>query len=91
MDTSLKKFEYLAGLAGRRPEPPFAPDSVMVRIGGMTPDAPADEYPVGFLCKMAAAATAAAAVVAVAAFSAWVDLHNPFLALLKLGGVLERL
>lgn len=86
----LKKVERLAEKARQRPEPPFAPDEVMERIGGMAPDQVIGEYSFRLFFDMAVAASAAAAVVVVA-LAAWTDLHNPFLAVRALGSVLERL
>lgn len=87
----LKKFEHLAAESRLRPEPPFAPDGVMARIDGMLPDPVAEEYSGRLLFTMAVATSAAAAAMVVVALAAWTDLHDPFLAIRTLGGVLERL
>ena len=91
MDTVLKKVKRLAAIAGERPEPPFSHDNVVQAIDSLVPDAPPTEAPIRFLFDMAVAGGAAAAVAVVAAVSAWVDLHDPFLALDTLGNVLEHL
>lgn len=91
MDPILKKLEYLTAIARERPEPPFAPGCVLERIDGLSPDSMTGEYTARLFFDMAVVAGTAAAVIAIVAFSAWVDLHNPFLALETLGNVLERL
>ncbi|MCD8138299.1 MAG: hypothetical protein LUE17_00705 [Planctomycetaceae bacterium] len=91
MDSIINTVASLASLAGERREPHFDADAVMRRIDALPANALLDAAPGQLLFAMAVTASGAAAAVALIASVAWVDLHDPFLALQSLASVAEHL
>ncbi|MCD8349340.1 MAG: hypothetical protein LUC93_01845 [Planctomycetaceae bacterium] len=91
MDSLIKKVASLASIAGQRREPHFPADAVMHRIEALPADVLLDAGPSRLFLTMAVTASGAAAAVALIASVAWVDVHDPFLALQSLASVAEHL